>query len=75
MVTHPKPQGGTLDAREMPTYVDLVRWDDVRLVRWQAQARISLEANPAQPELRRLYDAATVEVANRQVAWRREQRA
>jgi len=64
-----------MDASQLPTYVDLFRWDDVRLIRWQAAARADLAANPAQPELRRLYDAATVEVANRQVAWNRERRA
>jgi hypothetical protein len=64
-----------MDAKEMPTYADLVRWDDVRLIRWQAAARADLAANPAQPQLKRLYDAATVEVANRQVAWNRETRA
>jgi hypothetical protein len=64
-----------MNASQLPTYADLVTWDDVRLIRWQAEARKALEANPDQPELRRLHDAARVEVANRQTAWRRENRA
>jgi len=65
--------GGTMDASQLPTYVDLVRWDDVRLIRWLSDARADLAGNPAQPELQRLHDAAQVEVANRQrlLPWNR----
>ena len=69
-----QPQwGGTMDASQLPTYVDLVRWDDVRLIRWLSDARADLAGNPAQPELQRLHDAAQVEVANRQrsLPWHR----
>jgi hypothetical protein len=56
---------------KLPTYADLVTWDDVRLINWQAEAREALAANPGQPALQRLHDAARVEVANRQrAAWR-----
>lgn len=59
-----------MDGR-LPTYADLVRWDDASLINWQAAAREDLTANPGQPELQRLYEASRVEVANRQkAAWR-----
>jgi hypothetical protein len=49
----------------IPTYADIVRWDDTALINWRRQAKAELDRNPRDDALQRCYDASTVEVANR----------
>lgn len=49
---------------KVPTYADIVRWDDATLIAWRKEASAELQRNP-DAALQRRYDASTQEVANR----------
>lgn len=49
----------------VPTYAEIVRWDDTTLINWRREAKAVLVRDPCNDALQRVYDASTQEVANR----------
>jgi hypothetical protein len=55
---------------QVPTYVEIVRWDDTTLINWRKEAAAELEKTPGNEPLRRVFDASTQEVVQRsRMSW------